>query len=287
VIRRLVTATCCALLFACSPAPDAPATDGPAQRVVTFAPHLAEIMFEVGAGDQLVGVSAWSDFPRAVLDLPEIGDAFTVDQEQLRLLQPDLLLVWESGMPAHTADELRRQGYRVETIRTRNLADVAAAMRRVGDLTGHTADAEVAARRFETVFEELRDAYADAEPITVFFQVSGRPLYTVNREHFISEIITLCGGRNVFDELDEFAPSVAVEAVLDRDPEVMLAGANLGDDAFAGWSRWPHLAAGRYGNQFLLPDETVGRPSPRLAQAAHAVCLALEQGRANRRAAQP
>jgi iron complex transport system substrate-binding protein len=288
VIRTLALAACCTALAACGPESEPSASDDgtPVRRVVTFAPHLAEIMFEVGAADQLVGVSAWSDYPRAVLELPEVGDAFTVDQEQLSLLQPDLVLVWASGMPVHTVDDLRQRGYRVESITTRKVADVAAAMRRVGEMTGHAEEAESAAMRFEAVFDELRQANADAEPISVFFQISARPLYTINREHFISEIIAVCGGQSIFDELDEFAPPVSVEAVLDRDPEVMLAGANLGEGAFEEWQRWPDMAANRLGNQFLLPDETVGRPSPRLTMAARSVCLALDQGRANRREAQ-
>lgn len=275
-----------ALLVACSKPSAGPEYSGPATRVVTFAPHLAEMMFAVGAGDALVGVSAWSDFPREVLDLPQVGDAFTIDQEQLSLLQPDLLLVWASGMPVHTVDELRSNGYRVETIATRNLDDVAAAMLRIGELTGHEATARAAAGRFSAALQTLRATYESAEPILAFFQISTRPLYTVNREHFISEIIELCGGRNVFADVVRFAPSVSVEAVLSRDPEVMLAGTNLGDDAFEQWSRWPSLAAVRYGNQFLLPDETIGRPSPRLVLAAESVCLALQQARANRARAQ-
>lgn len=275
-----------ALLVACSKPTAAPEHPGAATRVVTFAPHLAEMMFAVGAGEALVGVSAWSDFPREVLDLPQVGDAFTIDQEQLSLLRPDLLLVWASGMPAHTVDELRAKGYRVETIATRNLGDVAAAMLRIGELTGHEATAQAAAGQFSSALESLRARHEAAEPIAVFFQISTRPLYTVNREHFISEIIELCGGRNVFADVVRFAPSVSVEAVLSRDPEVMLAGTNLGDDAFDQWSRWPSLAAVRYGNQFLLPDETIGRPSPRLALAAESVCLALDQARANRAKAQ-
>lgn len=272
----------CALLSACSPEPDPPSHEEPATRVVTFAPHLAEIMFAVGAGERLVGVSAWSDYPREVLELPEIGDAFSIDQEQLALLEPDLLLVWESGMPVHTVDELRARGYRVESIRTRSLADVEAAMRRIGALTGNQATAAIAAQEFTATFAELRERHRDAETIDVFFQISTRPLYTVNREHFISEIIAICGGRSIFDDLDELAPAVSVEAVVDRDPEVMLAGTNLGDDAFAEWSRWPSLRANRYGNQFLLPDETIGRASPRLAAAGRSVCIALDQARHNR-----
>jgi len=285
VIRTLALACICALLCACPKPASESSTSGAAERVVTFAPHLSEMMFAIGAGDRLVGVSSWSDYPREVLELPEVGDAFTVDQEQLSLLEPDLLLVWESGMPAHTVDELRSRGYRVESIRTRNLADVGTAMLRLGELTGQLATAETAAEQFTGALDQLSEQYRDAEPITVFFQISARPLYTINREHFIGEIIRLCGGRNVFDDLNDMAPSVSVEAVLDRDPEVMLAGTNLGDDAFDEWVRWPSLAANRYGNQFLLPDETIGRPIPRLAIAGRSVCLALDQARRNRAAA--
>ena len=285
MIRTLALACLGAALCACSkPATDPIDTDV-AHRVVTFSPHLAEIMFAVGAGEQLVGVSAWSDYPRAVLELPEIGDASSIDQEQLSLLQPDLLLVWESGMPAHTVDDLRQRGYRVAAIRSRNLDDVAKAVIRVGELTGRTETAHAVASRFTGELEELRASYVDADPIDVFFQISARPLYTVNREHFISEIIALCGGRNTFDDLEEFAPSVAVEAVLDRDPETMLAAANAGDEAFVEWARWPGLAANRYGNYYLLP-ETIGRGTPRLAMAARSVCVALEKSRANRASGQ-
>jgi iron complex transport system substrate-binding protein len=286
VIRAVALACLCVLLCGCSDESSVLEESAAAQRVVTFAPHLAEIMHVVGAGEQLVGVSAWSDYPREVLELPEVGDAFTVDQEQLSLLRPDLLLVWDSGMPSHTVDELRNLGYRVESITTRGLDDVVAAIRRIGELTGRRGTAEEAAADFSNAFAALREEYRDASAIDVFFQVSARPLYTVNREHFISEIITICGGRNIFDDLEGFAPSVDVEAVVSRDPEVMLAGADLGEGAFAEWARWPKLAANRYGNQFLLPDETIGRPSPRLVLAGRSVCLALDQARRNREAAQ-
>ncbi|MBT8081492.1 MAG: ABC transporter substrate-binding protein [Gammaproteobacteria bacterium] len=283
MIRFIALACLGALLGACTEQPSASAHDGPARRVVTLAPHLAEIMFEIGAGEQLVGVSAWSDYPPEVLDLPRIGDAFAIDQERLSLLQPDLLLVWESGMPAHAVGELRERGYRVESIRTRSLADIATAMRRIGELTGKRQSAAQAAQRFTRVFDELAARYREAESIDVFFEISARPLYTVNREHFVSEIIAVCGGRNVFEDMSDFAPSVSVEAVLERDPEMLLAGANLGDEAFADWARWQELAANRHGNHFLLPDDTVVRPSPRLAQAASSVCAALDEARRNRK----
>ena len=284
MIRACALACLGALLCACSePAGN---TDEPksATRIVTLAPNLAELVFAVGAGDQLVGVSAWSDYPRDVLKLPEVGDAFMVDEEQLAILDPDLLLVWESGTPTHTVDELRRRGYRVETVRTRGLDDVGDALRRVGELTGRQAQANVVAEKFVAGLKSLREQYADQPSIDVFYQVSARPLYTINREHYVSGLIDICGGRNIFEDLDDLAPAVSAEAVIDRDPEVMLASTDAGDDAFTEWERWPGLAAIRYGNQFLLPADEIGRATPRLLIAGNAMCLALRQARTNREA---
>ena len=108
--RAWALACLCVFLCACSEPVNEADDAGSAARVVTLAPNLAELVFAVGAGDQLVGVSAWSDYPRTVLELPHVGDAFMVDQEQLAFLNPDLVLVWKSGTPQHTVDELKKRG---------------------------------------------------------------------------------------------------------------------------------------------------------------------------------
>ncbi len=138
--------TAIVVVMACTQKED---TSSPAptsvERIVSLAPNLTELIYTVGAGDKLVGVSAWSDYPKEVLDLPVMGDAFTVDQERLALAKPDLLLVWESGTPAHVVDELRAIGYNVASIRTRDLDDVAEALLTIGELTGHNDEAAAAA----------------------------------------------------------------------------------------------------------------------------------------------
>lgn len=282
----LVAMTVLAVFAACTKEADSPPESTDVQRIVSLAPNLTELVYAVGAGDKLVGVSAWSDYPREVLELPVIGNAFTVDQEQLALSKPDLLLVWESGTPQHVVDELRAIGYRVASIKTRNLDDVAEALLTLGNLTGHSEQAAAVAARYRDELSTLRDEYAHREPIRVFYQVAARPLYTINNEHYISELIALCGGTNIFSDLSELAPTIDVEAVVDRDPEVMLASTDAGDDAFNEWLRWPTIAANRFGNQFLLPADEIGRATTRVVVAGNAMCLALQQGRVNRAARQ-
>ena len=274
--------TAVAVIAACARSGDPSVPDGVATRIVSLAPNLTELVYTVGAGEQLVGVSAWSDYPREVLELPVMGDAFTVDQEQLALAKPDLLLVWESGTPAHVVDELRSIGYRVVPIRTRSLDDVAEALLTLGELTGHPSTAAAAAREYRRQLQLLRDEYSDLAPIRVFYQVAARPLYTVNNEHYISELISVCGGDNVFGDIGKLAPTVDVEAVVDRNPEVMLASTDAGDNAFDVWQRWETIAANRFGNQFLLPADEIGRATTRVVIAGKAMCLALQKGRINR-----
>lgn len=251
-------------------------------RIVTLAPHLAELVYAVGAGDSLVGVSAWTDYPPAAAELPVIGDAFAVDQEQLTLLAPDLLLAWKSGTAASIVDRLAERGFRIETIRTRSLDDVATALEQIGRLTGHEAGGRQAADAFREGLARLQQEHGGAAPVRVFYQVSNSPLYTVNGSHFISELIRVCGGRNVFADLNDLAPLVDVETVVVRDPEVMLASADSGPDAFDAWQRWPEMAANRFGNHFLLPPGQIGRATPRLLEAGETLCETLHQARANR-----
>lgn len=256
---------------------------GTAPRVVTLAPHLAELVHAVGAGELLVGVSAYSDYPAAVSTLPVIGDARAVDQERLALLRPDLLLAWESGTPRHVVDELARQGYRVEAIRTRRLEDVALAVERIGDLTGFETLAAEAAAKFRRGLEALALRHAAAEPIRVFYQIQKRPLYTISGDHYVSELIGLCGGQNIFSDLASLAPIVAVEAVIERDPEILLVSSDSQENALREWDHWPDLAANRYGNRYEMTADLIGRPTPRLLIAGRELCEALERGRAKRR----
>jgi iron complex transport system substrate-binding protein len=277
------------LLVSCTPkTPASRANDAAADydRVVTLAPHLTELMFAIGAQDLLVGVSEFSNYPSAAQDLPRIGNAFRVDQEALALVSPDLVLAWDGGTPQHVITELEERGFAVRVIQSGGLDGVAAALQQLGSLVGRPAEAGIAAADFERQLSAMREQYRDRPPIRVFYQVSLRPLYTVNGRHYISELIELCGGTNIFSDLGDLAPLVGVEAVIDRDPEVLLAAVSGEQNMeFVEWSRWERLAANRFANRFTVPGDLIARPTPRLLEAGATVCNALDQGRRNRAAA--
>jgi len=283
--RILVLAFFCGILNACGNAGDAQPPlskrDGVALRIVTLSPHLAELVFAVGAGDLLVGVSAYTDYPDAATSLPIVGDAFNLDQEQLTVLEPNLLLAWDTGTPVHIVDELRARGYRVEFVSTTGLYDVSAALVQIGALTDRADTASLVAANYENSLRQLATEHRDRIPVRVFYQVDARPLYTINGDHYLSQLIDTCGGVNIFADLSSLAPLISVESVLERNPEVILASSDAGSQAFDEWQRWSDMAAVRSANQFLMPADEIGRATPRLLVGARAVCEALEKGRQN------
>lgn len=255
------------------------ASAAPAPRIVSLAPHLTEIAYAAGAGTALVGTVEYSDYPEAARALPRVGDGWRVDFERVLALRPDVVLAWSSGTPRATIERLQALRLKVVEVSTYRLADVPAALRQVGDLAGTRATAELAATRFEADVRRLRQQHAGARPVTVFVQIDDEPLFTVSGRHVISEVVELCGGHNVFADLPQIAPQVDAEAVLARDPQVILSTDDTIADPRAQWLRWPQLAAVRHGTIYAMPSDTVARASPRLVEGVASVCGALDDAR--------
>ena len=248
-------------------------------RIISLAPNLTEIAYAAGAGSLLVGTVEFSDYPAAAKAVPRVGDAWRVDPERVLELRPDVVLVWPTGTPETTISRLRSLGLNIVEVPTQSLADVPRALRQVGRLAGTLPAAERTAKDFETRVAQQRAQYARRPPLSVFIQIDDEPIYTVNGRHVISEIVALCGGRNVFADLPQLAPPISAEAVLAADPQVILST----DDTIANplelWQQWPRMQAVRSGNVFKLPSDLVTRASPRLAQGVEVTCSALERAR--------
>lgn len=257
----------------------------PAQRIVSLAPHLTELAFTAGAGDRIVATVEYSNHPGAARNIPRIGDAFRVDLERLVALRPDAVLVWESGTPAPTVERIRALHLPVVSFQTQRLEHVATVLRALGRLAGTSEIAERAASDYERRIQELRDLYRDRTPVRVFIEVDDRPLYTVNGRQIISEIVELCGGRNVFADLNELAPAIGIEAVIAANPQAIISTDDTVPDAAATWQRWRHIEAVRTGNVYTLRSDDIARATTRLTVAAESVCRTLDTARQRLRAA--
>lgn len=253
---------------------------GPARRVVTLAPHLAELVFDAGAGDRLVGVMRYSDHPPAVQQLPVVGDAFAVNLEVIAGLKPDLLLMWSSGVNPRQQQRLQALGLPTYDSEIGTVAALADTLRRFGRLFGTEAQAEAAARRTEERWAALRARYAQRPPVRVFYQLWHEPLMTVNHRHLIAQAISACGGVNVFDSQPLLTPTVSWEAAVAANPQLVITGAGRDEPArLESWRRFGRVEAVRRGQVHALDGHQLARMTPRFVDAAQRLCDLLEGAR--------
>lgn len=260
---------------------DAVVLDAPARRIVSLAPNLTELLFDAGAGGQIVGAVDYSDYPPPARAIPRIGGSGSIDFERVISLKPDLIIAWASGNPRRTVERLRRFGLPVYLAQPRRLEDIARTLERLGKLAGTDAIARTKADQFTRRLQALSARYAGRPPIRVFYQILDPQLITVNGKHLISEILRICGGENVFATLPVLAPVVNEEAVLKADPEAIIAGGvDENWDAWrAHWRERATLTAVKRNALYRIPADLIHRDTLRVLDGAERVCAAIEDAR--------
>lgn len=248
----------------------------PALRIISLAPHLTELAFAAGAGERLVGVVRDSDYPAQARAIPQIGDAAGADFERIVALQPDLVLAWGSGNRLSVIERLGQLGFPVLVLEPRKLEDIPRHLRMLGVLVGTDAQAETVARSFSDRAAKLRARYQRSRSVAVMFEMWHRPIMTVNGDHMISDVLRMCGARNVFADLPRLAAEVSLEQVLMRDPEVIVVGSEEADAGIADWQDYPYLKAVGRGRVFSVSADLITRQTPRILDAAEQICADLD-----------
>jgi iron complex transport system substrate-binding protein len=253
----------------------------PAERIVSLAPSITELLFTAGAGEHVVGAVEYSDYPPAARSIPRIGNYGELNLEAVLALRPDLVAAWGSGSPAPQVRRLRELGIPVYVIEPRRLLDIADHIDNLGRLAGAEGIAARAAKTFRWRLRRLHETYARRTEIEVFYQVWHEPLTTVNGQHLISKVIRLCGGRNVFARLLTLAPRINIEAVLVRDPDVIIAGGAgaTRPEWLDAWKQYPELQAVQARHLYFIDPDLIQRHSPRILDGAEIMCERLERVR--------
>ena len=253
--------------------------DQPAKRIVALAPHIVENLYSAGAGDKLVGVVSYSNFPDEAKNVPEVGSYNAFSLEQVLALNPDLVVMWGSGNGMQTLSTFEALGIPVYVSELRQLSDVPKSIRNLSQLAGTPAIGEAEASRIETELNALHRRYGEKRSLSVLYQIWNDPLQTVNGEHLISEIIALCGGHNVFGDASSLAPRVSIESVLLRDPDAIVAS-GMGEarpEWLDQWRAYPSLTAVADEALFFVNPDHLQRPSARIVLGARSLCQQLDQ----------
>ncbi|BDY05729.1 cobalamin-binding protein [Ferrimonas sp. YFM] len=248
--------------------------------IAALTPHSVELLFEVGAGEQIVATVEYADYPEAARSIRRVGRHNQMDFEALMALQPDLVVLGVGDTSMHFVTRLRELGFNVVDTSVSQVAEIAPLLARLGELTGHKQQGAEAATRFSDEYARLKSAYQGRNPVPVFYQLWSEPLMTASSS-WMDGLISDCGGVNLFaDSLAEY-PQVSVEQVVAAAPEGIIVPTNhgLGDNSTERWQSWPEIPAVANGQLYSVNSDWLHRTGPRILKGMAQLCEAIEQVR--------
>lgn len=248
-------------------------------RIVSLAPGATEMLFAAGAGAQVMATVEYSDEPPAARRIARIGDVAAVDMERLVSLHPDVVVLWAGGGNPAQREKIAALRIPIYQQQVARLADIPAAVLRLGILAGTSATAQRAAEAMQARLAALSATYgAPRGPRpSVLLQVWNRPIYTVGGKHIMSDALAICGARNVFEDLAEGGPVVDTESVIARNPDIIVAAAPTGEGAawVADWMQLRSLKAVRDKRVVAFEDQALSRLGPSVIGATENLCRTL------------
>lgn len=248
------------------------------ERIISLAPHITEMLFALKLGDQVVGVMKHSDYPEATKNITVIGDAYALNYEQILALKATHVYAWKSGTPEKQIDKLRSLGLKVIVLKTDTMTDIAHSMKQIAGNHHVPVESIGIIGQFESSLQSLEKAHRRKLPqVKVFYEIWPRPLMTVGKRHAISEAIKLCGGVNLFDDINLPTPTISREALLARKPQLILNAASKSEAAAASTAQslFPQVT------HATLEGDLITRMGPRFVQGVQQMCEAIDRVRSS------
>lgn len=253
------------------------------ERLISLAPSLTEVLFAIGAGEQLVGVTEYCDYPEEAKSRERIGgfSANTISVEKIVALKPDLVFA-TGGIHQPIIDALDDLGIPVVALDPQNMEQVYSSIAVAGRLTGHAQEADQVVEAMKQRVQAVVDRVANIpqeKRVKVYWQIWDEPLMTAGPSSFAGQLIELAGGINIFGDLTASYPQISAEEVVKRNPDVIMGPDTHGDkltvEVFRQRPGWSEIKAVQEGRIYLMDGNIVSRSGPRLADALEAVAKAL------------
>ncbi len=244
-------------------------------RAVSLAPSITEMVFAAGAGDRLVGVTSYCDFPAAAKNIQKVGDTQSPNIEAIIAVRPEVILVSTASQLESFASALEGQSAAVFVLDIRELGDVADRLRRLGQIFGSGERAELAAIEFENRVAAVERLQKPERPPRVLLQISEADLFTIGRDSFITELIDRAGGISVTADIPGGYPKLSKETALALDPEVIILSDS--PDNRDPNDAMKNSSAVRSGRVYRVNADILSRPGPRLADALEQLATLFRQ----------
>lgn len=252
-------------------------------RIVSTVPNATETLFALGFGDRVVGVSSYCRYPPEAQTRTKVGSFATPDLERIVTLKPDLVAV--QRLPSGIRAKLESLGLRVVEVRHGSVAETLASIEQLAAACGDPARGKALTGTINAALDAIRTATAGRPRRGMTFIVGRNPariegLIAAGPGSYLNDLITIAGGRNVFDDAIAAYPKVGLESLLVRNPDVIADMGNMGaepgltdaqrDAILALWANYPQLRAVRERRVFVVADDHFVVPGPRMVDAARA-----------------
>ena len=254
----------------------------PARTVISLSPGLTELVYAAGGSELIKGVVSYSDYPLQAKSLPRVGSYNALDIEKILIMQPDLIIAWKSGNPKHQIEQLKKLGLTVYISEPDALMDIPVTIKSLGKLMATEIIAEKNADKFIEQLNKLKQTYQNknnANRKRTFIQIWDNPVMSVNENHLISKVITLCGGNNIFARAKGLTSSPSIESILELDPEIIIATgmADTSKTWLNRWQHWPFLSAVKNNRLYAANPDHLVRHTPRILLGIKDVCQLINK----------
>lgn len=255
--------------------------DTTTHKLIALAPNLVEIVFALGAGDQLVGVSEHSDFPEAAKAIPRVSNYLTVNAEAIVKLNPDLIIVWQGGTPAKGIEKLQALGFEVLTFNATDFKTMISEITRLAARLGKMQQALAMTSELMVKYKEVEQNYSSKRQLNGFIEVWPEPLTTATNGTIVDQAIQLCGVNNIFNSRHANSntyPQVSLEMVITKPVDIIVQPVSKTQPAaIKDWRSFKHLNAVKF-NSIISPDSDVLlRWTPRWVGALAELCQDIDE----------
>ena len=256
-----------------------------AERIVSLAPNLTEILFALGLDEQIVGVTLHCNYPPAAAEKPKVGTFWQPNIEAVIAAKPDLVVALRFTQQRDIAERLTRIGYDCLTVNVDKVGELVEAIEKIGYATGRHAQAAELASNLRTKLNQLSALMASNERLRVLWVIDREPLRVAGRDTFVNELIELAGGENAIGPTVHKYPPIGSEQVIACAADVIIEPAMASESlaeqqrtAIEHWSRFKNVPAVANQRVYVIPPDTVCRLGPRLYEGAETVARCLRPG---------
>jgi iron complex transport system substrate-binding protein len=237
-------------------------------RIVPLAPSLTEILYYLGLGDRVAGVTNFSYYPPEALKKPKVGTYINLNIEKIISLGPDLVIGTKDGNKPGIVDLLEQAKISTYIVNPRNVMDVIETISVVGRLCGIQEKADSMANVLRRRLNRIIRVLEEKERPMVFLQINLHPIMTVNRNTFHHDIISLAGGRNMTGDAGVNYPRISIEEVIRKKPDIIIISCmdrgGMFEKARQEWLEWKSIPAVKNKRVHLIDSDLIDRPSPRI-----------------------